>query len=351
MKRNYVKPSVRKLEAYQPEPQEAKAILNANENPYNLPQPIIDEIVEEIKNLDFNRYPDPASTELIETYGNYIGFPSEMILAGNGEDEILSYITNTFVGEGDSVVSHSPGFAMYQIWTEIANGKFIEVEDLEDNRINIRGLVEAARRTNAKIIYICSPNNPTGYKITKRDLEELLEASRALVVLDEAYIDFDEESYIDLAHTYGNLIVLRTVSKSFRAPAIRLGFAIAQPALIDAMKKVKAPYNLNAMTQIAGKVIIEHADEILSAVDEIKESRADMYQYLRQFPELTVYPSEANFLYVTTPDHKELQETFEKNGVLVRYFPKDEAFRITIGSPAENELVKESIKETFEENE
>lgn len=347
MKRNFVREAVQKLNAYQPEPQEAAAVLNANENPYNLPKDVREKISESLLDLDYNRYPDPDSTELKKAFSEMTGVAEDQIIVGNGLDEILSILTDTFVEPGETVVSHSPGFAMYKVWTDVADGNYVEVEDLEDHQINVNGLVSEAIRNNAKLVFVCSPNNPTGQTIDLQEVEELVEATPSIVVLDEAYADFDGCTFIDLINNYDNLIVLRTMSKAFRIPAARVGFASGPKELIDAMKKVKAPYNVDSLSQDVAKIVIENRDELEPAIEEIKNQREDMYDFLSSIEDIETLPSAANFLYITTPKHKELNEAFINNEVLVRYFPKEQSFRITIGTPKENKLVKESIEEVF----
>lgn len=349
MKRDFIKPAIKTLQAYEPEPQHARAILNANENPYDLPETVKEEIAEKIRALDFNRYPDPASAALIQAFSKFSGVPTARIMAGNGLDEVLSVMIQTFIAPGETLVSHAPGFSMYEVWTAINGGRYVAVPDTDEHKINTDGLIEAAIRNNAKMIVVCSPNNPTGYKIPKYELVRLLEESPSLVVLDEAYIDFDGDSYIDLLDEgYDNLVVLRTMSKAFRIPGARCGFACGPDKLIGAMKKVKAPYNLNALTQTAARTALEHADEILSVIPEIKQSRADMTAFLSALPDVNVCPSAANFIYFTTPRHAELQQSFLKNGILVRYYPDACAFRLTIGTPEENDMVRAAVQEVYD---
>lgn len=344
-----IRPNVEKLEAYIPEPQQAQALLNANENPYSLPDDVTEVILSRLKTMAFNRYPDPRATVLRETVADYMKLPAENILCGNGLDEILSILTNAFVGKADTVVSHLPGFSMYDIWTEISDGRFIGVPDLENYVIDTAGLIDAANTHKAKLVYVCSPNNPTGYKIPKEDVQRLLDETSALIVLDEAYIDFDGNSYIDLLSGNPRLVVLRTLSKAFRIPSVRCGYAVADPAVLEAMYKVKSPYNMSAVTQLIGSTVLEHAAEVLSVVPEIVAEREAMYLFLSSYPQLTVYNSSANFIYVQSPKAQTLQDAFLSNGVLVRYYKNDGAFRISIGTPKENALVRKSVIDAFGE--
>lgn len=341
--RKFIRRNVESLEAYNPEPQCAAVVVNANENPYNLPEEIRRELAEKIMQLDFNRYPDPRAHELVAKIGEAFRIDPDAILVGSGLDEVLSILTETFVGPNDTVVSHLPGFSMYEIWTDVADGRFIGVPDRTDHTIDADGIIEAANDNAAKIIYLCRPNNPTGYLIPREEVVRILENTNSLLVLDEAYIDFAGDSLMDLLAQYENLVVLRTFSKACALPAARCGFMAADPRLIDAVMKVKAPYNLNTLTQTAAGVVLDHLGEVLAKVDEIIASRDDLYDFLSAYPSLEVLPSAANFLYVTSKDAPELASCFRDLGVLTKYFKDEDAFRITVGTPLENRQIKKAV--------
>ena len=347
--RNFTRKNVVSLEAYKPEPQQAKAVLNANENPYNLPPAVAEIIADRIRQLDFNRYPDPGASELTKAAADFCGVPPDKIICGSGLDEILMIMTEAFVGPDDTVVTHKPGFSMYDIWTQIAGGSFISVFDKPDGSIDVDGLIEEARDNCAKIVYVCSPNNPTGYRMPAGEIVRLLEETPSLIVLDEAYVDFADGSLVRMTDDWENLVVLRTLSKAFRLPSARCGWAVADPRIIDAMFKVKGPYNLNALTQIAARTDLENADQILDKVPEIIDSREDMTAFLQKYPQITVYPSSANFIYFKTKDAPELQQCFIDSSVLTKYFKSDYAFRLSIGTPAENEAVKKTVIDLYGE--
>lgn len=341
--RKFIRRNVESLEAYSPEPQSAAVVVNANENPYNLPEDIRKELADKIMALDFNRYPDPRAHELVSKIANAYQVNPDGVLVGSGLDEVLSILTETFVGPNDTVVSHLPGFSMYEIWTDVADGRFIGIPDREDHTIDVDGIIEAANDNAAKIIYLCRPNNPTGYLLPREEVVRILENTNSLVVLDEAYIDFAKDSLMDLLPQYENLVVLRTFSKACALPAARCGFMVADPRIIDSVMKVKAPYNLNTLTQTAAGVVLDHLDEVLAKVDDIVEGRDDLYDFLTAYPSLDVLPSAANFLYVYSKDAPELASCFKDLGVLPKYFKDEDAFRITVGTPVENRQIKKAV--------
>lgn len=348
--RNYIRRNIESLDAYKPEPQSAAALLNANENPYNLPREIAELIADQIRTMDFNRYPDPVAADLTQAAADFCKVPPEKIICGSGLDEILMILTETFVGPNDTVVTHKPGFSMYDVWTQIADGSFIGVPDTEDGKVDTRGLIEAACDNCAKIVYLCSPNNPTGYRIPEQDIVRLLTETPSLIVLDEAYVDFADESLMRMTQDWDNLVVLRTLSKAFRLPSARCGWAVADPEIINAMFKVKGPYNLNALTQIAARTVLENADTVLAKVPEIIEERKKMEVFLSGYSKLRVRPSSANFIYFQTKDAPELQQSFLDFGVLTKYFKQDDAFRLTIGTPVENGNVRRAVEALYGEN-
>ncbi len=340
---NYEKAAIREFQSYVPEPQMAEIVLNANENPYDLPEEVIEKITEEIAKIPFNRYPDPGSTELIKAFAGLNKVDPDRVVAGNGLDEILSYIISAFIGPGDVAVTHEPTFSMYEIWTKIAGGDFYTVPNT-GGKIDVDALIKEANDKNAKIVFVCSPNNPTGEQLGKEDLKRIVDETKSLIVLDEAYVDFSDTSYLPLASD--RMIVLRTLSKAYRFPAGRCGFAVSGKDITDALRKVKGPYNLNALTQTAARVILENSGQILDKVPEIVSERDSLYRFFKDLG-LKVFPSKANFLYVLPEDDKELQKAFLESGILIKYYPGDHAFRFTVGTPEQNKKVKQVVKDFY----
>ncbi|MEG2650798.1 MAG: aminotransferase class I/II-fold pyridoxal phosphate-dependent enzyme, partial [Eubacterium sp.] len=192
MKKDYTRPCVQKLEAYQVEPPQYDIILNANENPWDFPDDLKKELCETIMATHLNRYPDACFTELRELLSDYTGIAPDQLIAGCGSDEIINMICQSFVNTGDTIVSHAPSFSMYEIWSTIGDAPFLWVPDKEDHFPDVSAIIATAIEKNAKVIYLCNPNNPTGYLFPRHDIIQILEETGALVVLDEAYIEFKE---------------------------------------------------------------------------------------------------------------------------------------------------------------
>ncbi|MEA5072983.1 MAG: histidinol-phosphate transaminase [Eubacterium aggregans] len=352
MKKNYIRPCVKNLEAYQVEPPQYDIILNANENPWDFPNDLKKELCETIMTTNLNRYPDACFTELRELLSDYTGISPDQLIAGCGSDEIINMICQAFVNTGDTIVSHAPSFSMYEIWSTIGDAPFSWVPDKEDHFPDVSAIIATAVAQNAKVIYLCNPNNPTGYLFPRHDIIQILEETGALVVLDEAYIEFKEgESHIDLVNSYPNLLVMRTLSKAFGLAGIRCGYCAGSKALIDAMYKVKSPYNLNTLTQQTAIIALRHRDKLLGRLKTLGVERRKMYKALLALPIEKVYPTAANFIYFETAKAPAIYKAMKEANILIKHFGskngQPEAIRLTIGSPEENRRVLEILTEVY----
>ena len=218
--------------------------LDANENPYPFPAGIMERIYEEMNSLAFNRYPDPMAVKLRELLAVYTGVGPEGIMVGNGSDELILNIMLTY-GTGAKFVVASPTFAMYGLQGRVAGAEMIDVPRLEDFQVDAAALKQAAAGPDVKLVFICTPNNPTGNTVPRDVTEDIIRSTGAIVVVDEAYGEFGGDSCIPLLKHYPNLIVLRTFSKAFGLAGLRVGYLLANPAIINDLLKVKQPFNLN----------------------------------------------------------------------------------------------------------
>jgi histidinol-phosphate aminotransferase len=349
---SYIRPVIEGLDAYTVEPPEFEIILNANENPWDFPTELKEELCQAIMDTPLNRYPDAGFRALREALSDYTGIAPQQLIAGCGSDELIEMICQSFVDQGDVVLSHSPSFSMYEIWNTIAGARFINVPDKEDHYPNVEKIIATALETNAKVIYLCNPNNPTGYLFPRHDIVQILEETPSLVVVDEAYIEFKEgESQISLVNNYPNILVLRTLSKAFGLAGIRCGYCAGPKALIDAMYKVKSPYNLNTLTQQAALIALKHRDKLLDRLRILNVERRKMYRELLALPIERVYPTASNFIYFETAKAAELDQALKTAGILVKHFSSETsqkgAIRLTIGAPEENQKVLAILKEVF----
>lgn len=351
---DFTRPCVKDLEAYKVVPPNYNIIVNANENPFDFPDALKKELNDEIMRMPLNRYPDPSATALREQLADYVGVDADQIICGCGSDEIMSMLNQTFINPGDVVISHAPSFSMYQIWSVIGGADFIWVPDNDDLYPDVENIINTAKLKNAKLIYLCSPNNPTGSLLPRHDVIDILEETNALVILDEAYIEFKKEGDLtDIVNEYNNVIVLRTLSKAFGLAGIRCGYAVGPKPLIDMMYKVKSPYNLNKLTQAAAVIALKHRDMLLKNVDILNSERQRLYEFLKGLKGVTrVYPTASNFIYFEVPDGAPLYDALLDEGILVKYLKHDvsddvDHIRLTVGSPEENDAVIKVLKRSL----
>lgn len=311
--------------------------LNANERSNK-------NLINVMSDIEFNRYPDNDCKDLISKLSDYLFMDKLNITVGNGSSELIELLLKSYIDPGDKVLSFTPSFVMYKSFTEIYNGKFIEVESLDGYVFDIDKMILSWGKNKPKIIFICNPNNPTGYLISKSEIERLLKNVDALVVVDEAYIEFSEGSMINRINEYKNLVVLRTFSKAWGLAGARLGYMISNEEIINTINLVKSPYSLNKVTQIIGIETLKLKDELYAFVSEVISEREFMYKELIN-SNIKVYKSNANFLYFK--EDINLFDKLIKKNILIRTF-NNGFYRVTIGSENENLAFLKSIKEIKE---
>lgn len=305
----------------------ANVFLDANENPYNAP---------------YNRYPDPLQHEVKATLSNIKGVPEECIFLGNGSDEAIDLVYRCFCEPGkDNVVAICPTYGMYEVCADINNVEYRNVMLDERYQIDADRLL-AACDDNTKVIWLCSPNNPTGNNLDREEVVKVVTQFQGLVVVDEAYIDFSNETSIARQlYKYPNLIVLQTMSKAWGSAAIRLGMAFASKEIIDLYNKVKYPYNINELTQ---KQALQRLSDTHAVEQWVKILLLERDRMMLAFSELRicqqVYPSDANFFLAKVDDAQQTYDYLVDRGIIVRNRTRvklcQNCLRITIGTKDEN---------------
>ncbi len=340
---------IRSLEPYEPISGTYKIRLDANECPENYPEDILQKIREAIGNIDFNRYPDPMATEVVNAFSDYYEINPEFVTAGNGSDELIFLIESAFLEKGDKMLVVAPDFSMYKFYSSICEVEcdtFIKDDNLD---IDVDALIEKINADNIKLVLFSNPCNPTGKGIPANEVRKLVNSVNALVIADEAYMDFWDESLIKEVENYSNLIVFRTASKSIGSASLRLGFAIADKTISRAIKAIKSPYNVNSISQVIGSIIYKNKEYLINRQKTIVRNREKLYNSLVKISEtqkdFRVYESCANFVFVKTPVGKELWKYLKANSIVIRYM--GDYIRITAGTEQEvNETVK-CINEFF----
>jgi histidinol-phosphate aminotransferase len=330
---------IRDLKPYEPIVGNYPVRLDANES-FRRPT---DEMLAKIRNaaagVAFNRYPDPYAKELCAAFADFYGVDEAAVTAGNGSDELISVILGAFVMKGDTIMTLSPDFSMYRFYGYLNEVKCLEYQKKPDFSINLDELIASIRKNDVRTLIFSNPCNPTGRGLNREEVRKLVSSVDALVVLDEAYMDFWDQSMIREAADYDNLLVLRTCSKMFAMAALRVGFAVANPSLTGAIRAVKSPYNVNACSQKIGSVVLREKDWIRSGLAEIKASQKELLSMLKSLEanhpnQIRVYDSVTNFTLVCVADCKRVFEELKKAGIVVRHI--GDSLRITAGTQEEN---------------
>ena len=330
-----VSDKLQKLAAYNPDINVCGIHLDANESFLELDDDIKAEISKRIMSVSYNRYPDPLASDVCRAFGARYGIDSRYVTAGNGSDELISIIINTFTQRSDKVLITEPDFSMYKIYCAISEVEPVILGKQGDLTFDPDEMIRLANAEKVRLIIFSNPCNPTGQGISSDQVLKIVDTAGCLVVVDEAYMDFWDQSVLDEVLSRDNLIVLKTCSKVGFAAA-RLGFAVANDRLTDYLRAAKSPYNVNLLTQIAGEVLLSAPDYLTSAVQTIKASRGRLYDLLKNlektFPErVRVYETHANFITVQVKNAAGLHKLLKDKGISVRLLA-DRYFRITAGT-------------------
>ena len=335
------KQSVKELQPYVVNPVVCSVKLDANEGNKDLFKDLIKDIGDDFY---LNLYPDDNYTQLKEAIVNYIGCKIENISVGNGSSELLDLCVKTFVDTNELILSLDPTFSMYSIYAKIVNSRYIGAGEGNDFTINVDDVIKSIEENDPKLTIICNPNNPTGTIIKRDDVLRIVKSTDNVVIVDEAYMEFSNESVVDEIENYDNLIVVKTMSKAFSMAGIRTGYLIANEELVKTIEKVRPPYNLNSISALLATKALKQKDKMLSYVENLKVEREKIYEKLLDMG-VKAYKSGANFVFFSSPIDN-LAEKLIENDVLIRKFggKLDNYYRVTVGSPKENETFLDAMK-------
>lgn len=320
--------------------------LDANESFLNFPEELKEELMTSIQSIFFNRYPDSDSTEICNLYADYAGVDFKNVIAGNGSDELIQIIVNSIISAGDKVMMLTPDFSVYNIYTRLVGGIPVEFQLKDNFELDVEELIAKANFEGVKLIFISNPNNPTGGVIPEENLIRIIQETKSIVVIDEAYYEFYGKSLVDKINTYENLVILRTCSKALGLAALRLGFLITNELLMNEFKKVKLTYNVNTVTQSIAAVVLKRPELIKRNIEAILKERDYLLSELKKIKGITIYPTKANYVLIESSFKDELREKILECGISVRNFSSPRlknCLRITVGNREENKAFMDSI--------
>ncbi|MDD4699039.1 MAG: histidinol-phosphate transaminase [Oscillospiraceae bacterium] len=336
---------IKNLVSYTPDTNKYRIRLDANESFITPDIEVWQQIINAVNSVAINRYPDPLATDLCQAFADYYGIISDNVTAANGSDELLFIISCCFANSGDVIMNAAPDFSMYDFYAHLAECKVISYKKSCDLEINADDIIKQCNANNAKILIFSNPCNPTSQGISASDMIKIIDNVDALVVADEAYMDFDDNSILKSVNQFDNLIVLRTCSKMIGLAAARVGFAVANKKITSAIRACKSPYNVNSFSQAIATTVLKnkaYLDSCKSKIIEARNSLTDSIKLICEETGWTLYPTKANFLFVK-PDNSESVFEFLKNeGILIRNMGA--YLRITVGNDQENTELIEALK-------
>ncbi len=325
-----------------------KIRLDANESCFDLNEKLREKVLKSIAEVNFNRYPDPLSARPVKAFSDLYGISPEYVTAGNGSDELISVITGWFFEAGDTLVTVTNAFSMYGFYAQLSELKVETYQKESDLTISADKLIDFCKSKNAKGLIFSNPCNPTSLGLKKEDVRKIITSLEdCLVILDEAYMDFWDQSLLDEVSEYDNLIILKTCSKAIGLAAVRFGFAVANKVITRAMRAAKSPYNNDSVAQTIVSVMLEEKDYLAECRDIIVNETKNLYNEIKSlnsqyncFDE--IYEPCTNFVFIKTDKYQEIYDFMLENSIAIRKF--NGYLRITAGSPEENAEVIAVLK-------
>lgn len=357
--KQWVRPEIRALSAYHVPPASDYIKLDAMENPYQWPESMVDEWLQLVKEVELNRYPDPSALALKQRLRDSMSVPDNAeILLGNGSDELIQMILMAMAGknsngESQTVMSVDPSFVMYDMVATYVGMNYKSISLNDDFSLNLDATLTAIEEYQPAIIFIAYPNNPTGNLFERSDIEKIIDVAPGVVVVDEAYHAFADDSFMDKAGSVDNLLVMRTVSKMGLA-GLRLGLLAGKVEWLTEFDKVRLPYNLNVLTQATADFALKHQSVLDKQTQEICSTRTELINKLSEIKSLLVFPSQANFvLFRTASDQaNSIFEKLKDAGVLIKNLSPaggalTDCLRVTVGKPEENKIFIDALKKAL----
>ncbi|MCG8324321.1 MAG: histidinol-phosphate transaminase [Thiotrichales bacterium] len=350
----WVNPAIRAMQAYHVADSSGLVKLDAMENPYPLPADIRAAWLRALQQVAISRYPDPDSRDVKSALKRVMSIPAaQSILLGNGSDEIIQMIMLAVMGPDRCVLAPEPGFVMYPLIARLLGLEYVGVPLRDDYSLDAGAMLRAIAARQPAVVFIASPNNPTGNRFDRDVVLSIIEAAPGLVVIDEAYFIFSGTGLVDLLGHYGNLVLMRTLSKLGLA-GLRVGFLAGPSAWLQELDKIRLPYNLNVLSRISAEFFLDNYAELEAQAETIKRDRSGLYKALHGTEGIRVYPSAANFLLFRCLESSadELHRALLDRGVLVKNLHGsqpmlDQCLRVTVGTAEENQAFLDALHQSL----
>lgn len=345
------RPELADLRPYSDAEIPAEVVLSANENPAPLPPEVVDKLARIVKSgCAFNRYPDPMASELRGLIAEANGLEPANVLVGNGGDELIFDLFLAWGGPGRKLMDMPPTFVMYGVDAHVTGTERVVVPRTETFDVDAPAVVERLAAGDIDMVFVADPNNPTGSNTPETVLLDILNATDALVLIDEAYFEFSRETSRQHLERHENLVILRTFSKAFCLAGMRVGYLLGHEEVVNELTKVRQPYSVDRFSQMVAATVYRERAGFESGIREIVRQRDLMFDALKKLPGVTPYPSDANFILFRVPDaHEVWQELLDRYSVLVRDFSRNprlpDCLRVTIGTETENRRFLEATAE------
>lgn len=350
--RQLVRDEIAAISAYPVASADGYIKLDAMENPWPLPAELRQELARTLADVAVNRYPDPSGGTLKAQLKQAFSIPEPAeVLLGNGSDELITLVAQALARPGAKLLALEPSFVMYKMNALFSGLDYVGVPLRSDFSLDLRATLAAIAEHQPAVVFVSYPNNPTGPRFARAEVEAICEAAPGLVVVDEAYQAFASDSFMNLAGLRDNLIVMRTLSKLGLA-GIRLGYAAGPADWIRELDKVRPPYNVNVLTQAAARFSLSHIEVFNRQAAELCEERGRLAAGLARHAAIEAFPSEANFITIRVPDAPALYQHFKASGILIKQLHGshpllERCLRLTVGAPQENDAMLAALDAYF----
>lgn len=352
--KEYFKKSVLEMGKYPFDFHSCSVKLDQNENPFDIPLELKKEIAKMMEEIPWSRYPPVLPFELTSSLSKFLNKPEECLLVGHGSNELILTFSLSVLEKGDRVVIPVPTFPLFEQVSKLSEANICYIKAKQDFSYDFEQILQESKSPDTKLIFLASPNNPTGADLSFEQIEEICSSTPALILLDEAYYLFGRYDFLPLLDKFPNLSILRTFSKAFGMAGIRVGYLISQPEIIEQITKIKLPFSVNLWSQVSAIKMLERIDLVKERVEFIKNERERVFLEMKKIPGIKVYPSHTNFLLFSVEAPEEIFKRLLNRGVLVRDVFRSpllsKCMRVTIGLKEENDKFISALKQSITEH-